>query len=351
MHLIIGGGPAGNYLAYNLSRKGYDVKVIEEHKEIGKPVSCTGILTSQINKLLKIKKKFLINKCKIFRIHISKDNFIEIKLKNPNPIIDRTKFDQYLANMALDQGTEYILGKKFKSINQNYANISNKKIKYDYLIGADGPNSLVGRCAGMFKQKQLIIGAQARVKYENNPNIIETWLGKGEFSWIVPENETYARIGLVSTKNAGHILHHFLRLKKINKILEWQSGIIPIYDPNLQIQKNNIMLIGDAASQVKSTTYGGILFGMHAAKILAKDPKNYAKNFNKKFKKDLFLSKKMRDILNKFTIKDYTELINMFQQQKTKKILETHDRDYPSKFIFKLILKEPRLLKYIKKIY
>lgn len=351
MYLIIGGGPTGNYLAYNLAKKGYDVKVIEEHKEIGKPVSCTGILTSQINQFLKIKKDFMINKCKYMKIHATKDHYLEVKLKNPNPIVDRTMFDKHISEKAIDNGAEYMFNQKFISLKNNKAIINKNQIEFDYLIGADGPNSTVGRKAGMFKNKSFIIGAQARVKYENNPEILDIWLDKGEFGWIVPEDENHARIGLVAPKNAGHTLNHFLRLKKINKVLEWQSGIIPIYDPRLQIQKNNIMLIGDAASQVKTTTYGGIIFGMHAAKILSENPQNYAKNFNKKCKKDLYIAKKMRDTLNKFNSKDYQELINMFQQDKVKNIIETHDRDYPTKFIFKLLLNEPRLLKFTKKMF
>ena len=66
---------------------------------------------------------------------------------------------------------------------------------------------------------------------------------------------------------------------------------------------------------------------------------------SKKLHKDLYLSLLIRKILNRFTIKDYNLLIGYLQKNKT--ILEEFDRDYPSKFLFKLILKEPRLLRFV----
>ena len=47
-----------------------------------------------------------------------------------------------------------------------------------------------------------------------------------------------------------------------------------------------------------------------------------------------------------FTFKDndYNQLINYLSNKKARKILETSDRDYPSRFIFRLLLNEPRIL-------
>ena len=44
---IIGAGPSGSHLACLLSKHD-DVNVYEEHSEIGKPVQCTGLVTSSI---------------------------------------------------------------------------------------------------------------------------------------------------------------------------------------------------------------------------------------------------------------------------------------------------------------
>ena len=90
---IIGAGPIGSYTAYLLAKEGYNVHLFEEHNEIGKPVQCTGILTSYIEKIIPLNKKFIntiLTKTRIF----SQNNHVDFKLKN-NYIVDRTKFDQY----------------------------------------------------------------------------------------------------------------------------------------------------------------------------------------------------------------------------------------------------------------
>ena len=112
MITIIGAGPSGCYTAYLLAKGSKEVQIFEEHKEIGSPVQCTGLVTSSIKEILNIKKEMIINeidKIKIF----SKDNSLELKLKNKNFILDRKKFDNYLADLAISKGAKIFLNYKF----------------------------------------------------------------------------------------------------------------------------------------------------------------------------------------------------------------------------------------------
>ena len=78
---IIGGGPAGNYLAGLLAKNGEGVCVYEEHDEIGKPVQCAGIVTSELDKFVEVKKEFLVNKARKFKLFLV-DNSVDIKVKH-----------------------------------------------------------------------------------------------------------------------------------------------------------------------------------------------------------------------------------------------------------------------------
>ncbi|MCG2719629.1 MAG: hypothetical protein L6266_02740, partial [Nanoarchaeota archaeon] len=78
---------------------------------------------------------------------------------------------------------------------------------------------------------------------------------------------------------------------------------------------------------------------------------NYEKKCNKIIKKDLVIGLKIRKAMDKFNNKDYNELVNIFSTGKPKEIIETHDRDFPSKFILKLMLAKPKLLKFAWKAY
>ena len=66
---IIGAGPSGNYLAYLLAKKNEDVHIYEDHKEIGVPIQCTGIITPELETIIPIKKSFLTNKINQARIY------------------------------------------------------------------------------------------------------------------------------------------------------------------------------------------------------------------------------------------------------------------------------------------
>ena len=45
---VIGAGPAGLIASKLLDRAGYKINIIEEHKTIGKPVSCSGLIGNDI---------------------------------------------------------------------------------------------------------------------------------------------------------------------------------------------------------------------------------------------------------------------------------------------------------------
>jgi len=73
-------------------------------------------------------------------------------------------------------------------------------------------------------------------------------------------------------------------------------------------------LIGDAAVQVKATTFGGIVHGLMAAECLAEaisKNKSYTHICQKKVSRDLWLSLRIRKALNKMNARDYNRLIRI----------------------------------------
>jgi len=351
MIAIIGAGPVGNYVSYLLAKKNNDVRVFEEHKEIGKPVQCTGIVTQEIENVIKMKKSFIVNKVNKVKIYSPNKNCIDVKLKRENLIIDRTKFDSYLADLALDAGVRFELRKKYEGNRRGKMQVSGKDYDYDKLIGCDGPNSLVARENGILGKRRFVVGSQVRVKTDFDVKQVEFWLGIGQFGWLVPENDDVARVGVVSyTKPSMHLNELLKKMNRKYKIIDKQGGLIPLYNPKQVLQRENVYLVGDAATQVKATTFGGLVPGLMAAKVLAKDPDNYQANMRKELGRDLRLNLMIRKMMDNFSEEDYNDLIGMFGKDHVREIIETHDRDFPSKFMLKLLLREPRLLKFSKRL-
>ncbi|MDP3917308.1 MAG: NAD(P)/FAD-dependent oxidoreductase [Nanoarchaeota archaeon] len=355
MASIIGAGPVGNYLAGKLAKNGLKVEVYEEHKKIGEPIACTGILTSYLGDFMKVNEDYVINKVNQTNVYSPNGNFVNIKLKK-NYIVNRDLFDRHLAEDAKSNGAKYNLGFRFNSLKNKSMKFDNGEIrKDDCIIGADGPKSLVGRSAGIFGERKFVVGHQARVRLKNktDPDIVEFFLDEGNYiGWSVPEDEKTVRLGVASHKG---VKNHFeiLMKKRPGKILNWQSGPIPVYNPSLKYESDGVYLIGDAATQVKATTYGGIIPGMHAADLLAKVITNeteggYQKGLWKATGRHLWMHLMIRKVMNRFRKEDYNELIRLCEKNSVRDTIYEYDREYPLRLLFALGLKQPNFFKFSK---
>jgi digeranylgeranylglycerophospholipid reductase len=358
---VIGAGPAGNYTAYLLAKKGHSVCVYEKDPVIGSPVQCTGILSDYFLTLMKPKKEFVENTIEKTRIYSPNGKFIEIKIKK-NYVICRKKFDNYLADLAKKSGVNYHLnhsfagfkkkgGKIISKINHNGKTVFSES---GILIGADGPLSPVAKAAGLFKDRKFIIGTQIEARMRND-NAVEFYPYIGCYAWIVPKNKEVVRIGVAAYKNTPEIFRNFAKEKLgkdyEKKIIENQSGVIPVFNPGVKAQKDNIYLVGDAATFVKATSGGGINQSLKAAGILCESieqEKSYEREWKKQMFINLYMHLVVHKMMQKFSNEDWNELISAFSEKKMKNILYSESRDNLVKMVLKIALTKPSLFKYVK---
>lgn len=349
--VIIGGGPAGLNTAYNLAKQGCNVKVFEEHPKIGLPFQCTGIVTSELEKLVPLDKSFLLNKISSAEVVIN-DKILHFNLSKPNLVLDRPRFDQYLAERAEDAGAEIFVSHKYISNTNTACSIKNLKTKkiftipFTNLVGADGPNSPVAWYNHLKTKNSFWIGIQARAYLPNN-NIVKFFPTIATTAWVVPENKDIVRIGLFGLgSNLNKTFQSFLKSQNIEKVINQQVGLIPKFNPKQLIQKNNVFLVGDAASQVKATTGGGIVQGLIASNHLANSimQKRLYQKACRPLNKELWLHLQLRNMMDSFQPGHWNSLSKLFQKRCLAAVLEKNEREYPSKLLLKLFLKEPRLL-------
>ena len=362
MITIVGAGPAGSYLGYLLAKQGQKVTILEEHNVVGSPVQCTGIVTHSIEKFFKLKKGVMAKKLDKVVV-VSKNNRIAVNVDEI--VMWRDKFDRFVAEMAQDQGADLFLNHKFIGFNgsdsikaKDTKNSQTKKIKTEIVVGADGPYSAVAKAAGIPDNSKNYIGMQAKVRLAMDTTSFETYFGSGFpdfFGWCVPESENTARLGIGCFGNVKEHFYRFLEKRTGKKeVLCWESGLIPLYNPKKIIQEGNVYLIGDAATQVKATTGGGIIPSLKAARTLCDciiSKKNYNREFKKQSGRELFLHLKIRNLLNKFLDRDYDRLLGLMDQEKVRKILKKYDRDTPIPLVASLLLKEPRFLLFSKMLF
>lgn len=344
---VIGAGPAGSYAA-SLLAKDHDVNLYEEHDQIGVPFQCTGILTSTINGLINIPDKLIVNRLKKVRLYSPKGNNLEIKLKNQDLLIDRIAFDKYLAEIAVKNGAKLHYDHRLMGLEDNKLKFKNGIVESDCIIGADGPLSVVARSSGLFGRREFFLGKQFRtsLKEPMDKDTFEVYFGAAPdfFGWIVPEDENIVRIGIATTqKDVNFYFNKFIKNKIKGDLCECQAGLIPVYNPkiktSLKTKHYSIYLVGDAATQVKASTAGGIFQGMQAAKYLT-EAINYNKDYDSLWKKhlgkELYSHLIIKKILYNFSNEDYEKLFSLLNED-----LGKFNRDNVIKSLFSLIIRKP----------
>jgi digeranylgeranylglycerophospholipid reductase len=380
---IIGGGPSGLYLASLLAKKGIEITVIEQHKTIGKPVQCAGLVTPRVFEQFNISSKGIIqNSISTANIHSPTDNVLTIGGNKIHAYsIDRAKFDQNLSEVAEQNGAKLITGEKAQSIQHVDSHIetcTNKRrnIHSSLIVGADGPKSTVRDIFCFSPPQKFLKGIGSTLTNTTlNPKCVELFIGNdvapGFFAWIIPVNKegTMARVGLCVPfeKTPKPYFDKFLRSSKTKSFIgdasikEHMAGIIPL-GALKQTVDDRVVLVGDAAAQVKPTSGGGIFTGISSAQIAAQtiimaiQAQTYSKQFlsryhtqwKKTIGRELSIGMKLHGLFTTFSDEQFEKYVTKFKESAlTNTINEYGDIDYPSKLIKPMIKHTPSLLKLI----
>jgi len=284
--VVIGAGPAGSHTARRLGELGYRVVVVEEHKQVGEPSCCTGILGKDCVDEFPIPPELIWLKTGAARFYTpSGSSFTLSKEPAQAYILDRVGLDRALAARAEKTGVEYLLRNRAHEITwkDSAVEVSIKnggppaKLEAKAVVLACGPSDFLPRGLGWGDIGDWVSGAQAEVELRGNPEV-EVYMGQniapGFFAWLVPTTPGMALAGLLCRQNPSGRIKAFLdKLFKDGKILSSQVkisyGRVPL-QPRQKTYGDRVLAVGDAAGQVKPTTAGGIYYGFLGAEIAAR---------------------------------------------------------------------------------
>ncbi|MGO9387752.1 MAG: geranylgeranyl reductase family protein [Methanobacterium sp.] len=367
--LIVGAGPVGTTFARYMALNGFKVGVLEKKKEVGVPLQCAGLLGKQIKKVNPLPNELIINQVYGAYIHSPSNHELKISKKEPQAyVLDRVGYDKFLAQLAVDAGAELFLNHRVKDVDikkgQVYMGNGKEEMSAKVIIGADGYNSLISE--KIFnesnKTQKQVQAAQFLVNFKKklfDTNYVHLHLNAAlspGFIWTIPLTESTARIGLFGNKDyhqLNNILKDFLNHNtKYGEysILKKYYGIIPVYNSKKKLVKNNSLLLGDAAAQVKPTTGGGLIMGFKCAKIAAdittKALKNddmriltdYESEYQNKFKKELNMQLRVQNIFKTLSDNDLDYMLNKLKDKGAEKIISEYgDIDSQSPLIKELL--------------
>lgn len=267
--VVVGGGPAGSAAAAALA-KDRDVLVIEEHGKVGSPVQCAGLVTEDSIALSGI-DPLVLNSFRGADVVFPSGKTVTVRSKGIMAVmIDRMDFDEKLAAAAMDAGAEYIYSTRCRSysVRNGIATVDAgaDSISTKLVIGADGHSSKIASSIPDNMPKEYLRGIEYDIRKTMDVQDMVTIrigvdIAPGLFTWEAPFGE-YTRVGLCCSSGAGLPIDYMKVLLKRaglqdREIVAKYCGKIPL-GRKRRTYGENMMLIGDAASQVKPVSGGGI---------------------------------------------------------------------------------------------
>ena len=293
--IVIGGGPAGLFAAIEIAKKRYDVRILEEHERVGEPDHCAGLLSASGVKRLGVNlpNEAVQNTVSGASIYSPSGHSITIERgKREAYVIDRRRFDAWLAERAVELGAEITTNTKASEFVK--AELYNHRIRVKGDINTDLTSRAYVIAEGSRCRLSGSIGIPTVQKSSKYPafqyevsgvdiddEMVEMFYGRnvapGFFAWIIPLGERRARVGLASRDKSrlrldALIQHHEIVSKRMKgaKIERSLGGIVLVGMPIARMAFRNMITVGDAAGIVKATTGGGVILGGLAARLAGK---------------------------------------------------------------------------------
>ena len=398
--IVVGAGPSGCMAAKYAAKAGASTLIVEKGAKIGEPVQCAGLISKRALEESELKNvKPLINnelKGAIVRSHS-----YELRIEVPSPdksafAIKRDVFDMALAEDALKEGVDVLLNSKVKKIKREEGEAKltlsadtaagKEELKATVVIGADGVRSKVANMAGLNVTRHFLNCVQVEGEYKSADAFAEIFIGRdiapGFFAWAIPLGaEKVARIGLCIDKRCSP---HPSPLRFLKRFLAehpdiakrykgsragFTAGAIPIPtdtglkrrmpgQSTVRIQEGcGILLVGDAAAQVKPITGGGVYYGLKCGKIaggiaaeasLSNDMgvlRDYETQWKNEIGKEIAFGLKVHRLRCILNDRDFDTICRVLSQEEMLQRIAKHgDMDYQA-HVFREFLKNPSLMK------
>lgn len=291
--VIVGAGPVGGYLGRQLAHQGLSVLLLEEHRELGRPFQCAGLVTPDAMERVGLESTILSS---VWGARINSPRGRCVEVGTPDRIrthvVCRKLFDEACVRQALDAGADLWLRSRPVSAQVTEEGVimdvdragEIHSIRCKLLCGADGAHSWVRRTFRMGRPKETMIGFQIELTgFDGYEDRLEMFTGHevapGLFAWVIPSGRGW-RVGVWSRPEdlngrSCEDLVERLRTHPLWKHRFEGSREVARYCGPLPCGmvakplRARLALFGDAAGLCKPTTGGGIGPGFDQVDLLS----------------------------------------------------------------------------------
>jgi geranylgeranyl reductase family protein len=369
--VVVGAGPAGSMAAKYAAKNGARTLLVEEHGQIGSPVSCTGLISRKALEECELPEGNYVNR-KIKGAYVHAPDCRSILLDGRRTmayVVERKIVDREMAKLAVASGAAIAINtraERFKRIPGGLAldlagTDGPATVTTKVLIGADGVKSKIARAAGLGSLPHICSGIQVEADYEpRDPDYLEMFAGRdyapGYFAWAVPTAGNCCRVGLIADEGAHVYLDRLLTKhpvvsKKARSAVDLIVGGIPVGTLKRTVT-DNVLVVGDAAGHVKPISYGGLYMGTRCAKIagevaakaaLEDDPSaprlaEYDRRWRADVGRELVFGMQFRRLYGKMTDADMNEAVKLLDDPEILEAMTRYgDIDRPSALAIELL--------------
>ncbi len=386
--VVIGAGPAGSYAALTAAAGGLDTLLLERDREVGYRLACAEAVSLEgMQNFIDPDPCFIATEIDSITLTVSSGYRIDYDLQEfAGMVLDRPAFDRFLSEKAVSNGAElqteaYACGLELPSGNPAKVVIEteegHRQVEADYIIAADGVESMIGRMAGidtLLGPDQNDSSLQYRVSgIDIDPKTLEFYIGEkystDGYLWVFPKSDRAANIGLglnPAHNDCGELRHrldNFLREKYGDYKIEFETcGLVPKFLGLNNLGRDCLLLAGDAARTIDSLTGAGINRALHTGKLAAetvlmaadgsinrnKMVSVYRKKVDDEIGRDLRLFKKAHALFTKFNDEDWEIFARFLKRYLSERKAGSVD---PAAMIKSVISGEPRLVRLARHLF
>lgn len=281
--LVIGGGPSGLFTSSLLAEKGYSVALFDKESAIGERVVCSGVVSREAFERYNLPVNSIVGKLREALLHAPSDE--SIKYVHPEDdvvVVDRKLFDSNIGRIASEKGVSIFNNSVVMSIKNHDDHISANvrhpggtlSVKAEIAVIATGVSFNLQESLGLGRPKNIIKGIQTEFSSPDIKELNMFWgnnFSKGFFGWAIPLLNGNLKIGVMTKKDPLECFRY--TLSKLGKDSLLNSDQIEFKRRGIAfgaIDKSytdRVVAVGEAAGLVKTTTGGGIYYGLISGEI------------------------------------------------------------------------------------
>ncbi len=292
--IVVGAGPAGATLAYDLSRSGVDVLVLERER-LPRYKACAGGITVKTASLLGIDfssvTRDVVRGARI--VYNSRHSFTKSYSQPLIYMVMRDEFDHLLMQRAQEAGAALVDNDKVLQveITEQAVKVVTAKGAYtaQVVVGADGARSVVAANTGLMRQIDLGIGMEAEISVPDKrlvqwENLMGLDIGhvRGGYGWVFPKGDHLSVGAGIQLRQARRLKSGYQAVLKSHGLMNCsatriRSHWLPVRRKGMAIHSGRCLLLGDAAGLVDPVTGEGIHNAVRSARIAAPVIESYLK--------------------------------------------------------------------------